>query len=153
MAVKGNIYSQEGPQEYKQGGYLYICTHKLTSCMLRTEPQFLFPKKPPWKPRAHVHAFGQVSLQLLREICLRLTGTQQEPVFNLAPLQSKEWHLQWHLPKKSLGRQSISEMLRHNFLPVSHLLPNATNLLQAYISIELLPCQHKLRWSSQSVKK
>lgn len=74
--------------------------------------------------------------------CLRLVGTQQEPLFNLAPLQSKEWCLQWHLPKKSLKRQSISEMLRHNFLLVSHLLLNTTNSLQAYITSELLPCQH-----------
>lgn len=73
--------------------------------------------------------------------CLGLASAQQDPGFNIPPLQSKERHLQWHLPKKNLGRQSISEMLRHNFLPVFRLPQNAANSLQTYISIELLPCQ------------
>lgn len=140
--VKGNIYSQGGPRESKQGGYLHICTPKFTRYTLHTEPQF---QKSPCK-KASMKTMGTCACLwpglTAAPACLRLAGTQREPGFNLAPLLSKEWHIQWHLPRKSLGRQSISEMLRHNFLPVSHFLPNATNLLQAYISIELLPCQH-----------
>lgn len=107
----------------------------------------LLAKEPPWKP----WAFCLVSLQLLPAWGWQALSKSQG--LNLAPLQCKEWHLQWHLPKKSLGRQSISGMLWHDFLPVSFLLPNATNLLQAFISIELLPCQLQLGCSSQSVRK
>lgn len=150
MTVKGYVYSQgRGPQESKQGSCLLIHTHKFNRSMLCKGPQF---QNSPHK-RASMKTMGLLPGLPAALACLRLAGTQQEPGFNLAPLQCKEWHLQWHLPKKSLRRQSISGMLWHDFLPVSFLLPNATNLLQASISIELLPCQLQLGCSSQSVRK
>lgn len=39
--------------------------------------------------------------------CLRLTRTQQKPGFNLAPLQSKEWHLPGTYPGKVLGGRAF----------------------------------------------
>lgn len=96
---------------------------------------------------SHGHTCMPLAWSPCSSCLLRLAGTQQKPGLNLAPLQSKEWHLQWHVSKKSLGRQSISEMVWHSFLPVSF-FPNAINLLQAFIRIELLPCHLQLRRSS-----